>query len=138
MPTSFSGRILPRNARHGLHDRTRDRDAGHARDTRVEFLVEARARRAHREIRHAEQAARRQLDLVRRDTIDQVHGEAERDAQRNRDHRDDRAAGSLPQRPEGRGIEQREPCADAGVAAALTLRHRRGAGRSRSPARVSS
>jgi hypothetical protein len=68
---------LDHGARHG--------DAGHGGESRVQRLVEAEARRLHGEVGHAEQAARGELHLVRGDPVDEVHGEAERDAERDGD-----------------------------------------------------
>ena len=78
-------------------------------ESREQLLVEAGTWRLHGEIRQAEQPARGDLHLVRGDAIDQIDREPERDPERDREDGQQRAARRLAQRPDCRGIEQREP-----------------------------
>jgi hypothetical protein len=82
-----------------LDDRAGDRDAGHGGQLRVERLVEAEPGRLHRQVGHAEQAARGELHLVGGDAIDQVHRKAERHAERDRHDRKHGASRRLPSGP---------------------------------------
>ena len=70
-------------------------DTRHARELWVQVLVKARAWALHGEVCQAEQRARRALHFVRGDTIDQVHREPERDAERNREHGEEGAPGRM-------------------------------------------
>ena len=134
----LQGAVPTRQSRLRLDHRTRHGDARDCGKPGEQVLVEAEPGRLHGQVRHAEQAARGELHLVRRDAIDQVDREPERDTERDRDDGEQRAAHGLAQRPDCRGIEQREPRAEAGCR--RSSRHDPGVrgARACSPDRVSS
>ena len=134
----LQGAVATRQSRLRLDHRTRHRDARDRGQSGEQGLVEAEPGRLHGQVRHAEQAARGELHLVRRDAIDQVDREPERHAERDGDDGEQRAAHGLAQRPDRGRIEQRKPRAEAGRS--RRGRHGRGVrgGRACSPDRVSS
>ena len=90
-PQQLQRAFTPRQARAHVHDGTRDRDHRQFRERRVQrFIQSPRPGALHGQVRDSEQAARRELHLVGRDAIDEVHGQPERDTQRDRHDRDQR------------------------------------------------
>ena len=91
-----------------LHDGTRNLHAFETCDAWVEILIEPRPRAFDGKVRLAEQAARRQRDLIGCDAIDQIDRQAERHSERNRRNCKRRASQRVSHGTEHRGIEYGE------------------------------
>ena len=92
--------VAPRDPRLDLERRTDRRDSGPSRDQRIQRLVETFARTPQRQIGIPGQHPRRLRHLADRRRIDDLHREAERHAERDRQHRDGHPPGKLPS-PQG-------------------------------------
>ena len=106
-----------------LHHRARHRDVVGARDAREQHLVEAAARTANLEVRRARHRLHPAHEFGHRGPVDRRHREAERDAQRDREHRQREASTVAAECAADRGACDLEP-SSCGGAPAITARPR--------------
>jgi hypothetical protein len=101
--------LAPRDRYVRLHGRIGRRDLRHARDARIDGLVESRTRAPHYQVGFPREVPRSDLEFVQGAGVDEMHRDAERDSQRDRGDGEDRPAGMLAQRSEDERVEQQKP-----------------------------